>query len=342
MGLKRLNTGEVGVPGTGDTVNAGGIKLRDSFDELYLTFGDVRLEGVIKQDDEEWIRPHATGYYQHLTFDQIQSAPLKAGGLYDINSRLSPFSDMVVNLPRISERLPDDINERVARRGETIVIQDSAGSWYGKSLRLVPHGSDLIEDSPNMEVSESLKVVTLTVVSRGGVLQWSARVDDIDGTEGNAIVDTSIEILPGVIGRIPLASVGAYDAMKFSLYVEEYDPDTTMTTNWSASELLTMHDDTTAHVVPFATMETADLYTLTVEIQAGYVYLNITPETTRRLTVTLKSQSVIKRTDVFRSPVVAMLPIRYASGGWVSNSTEIQYTTKSTVSKQVQIQFDVE
>ena len=68
MGLKRLDTGQISVPGSGDTIHDGGNKLHDNFDELYTQFSDKRLDRVVKNGTEEWITPHGTGYYQHYPF----------------------------------------------------------------------------------------------------------------------------------------------------------------------------------------------------------------------------------------------------------------------------------
>lgn len=215
MGRKPLNTGQVSVPGSGDTIHDGGNKLRDNFTELYNAFGDQRLSGVVKSGSEEWIRPHATGYFQHKPLSFYASA-LTPGSMYDIDSTLSA-GYFPVRLPVIGQQ------NGQAKRGERIVLQDTISSWGTVPVRVEASSGQSITGSSQdgyYRLNENrLRATFIVVNDELGSERWSVKVESVAGNEG-ADINTTQEIPYGGLARVDLHATSSYNTVKVLVYAE--------------------------------------------------------------------------------------------------------------------------
>lgn len=240
MGHKRLDTGQVSIPGSGDTIHDGGNKLHDNFNELYRAFGDQRLERRVMRGDEEWISIHATGYFQHKPLSEYAVA-VKSGSMHDIDSTLSA-GHFPVRLPTIG-KLPGQ-----ARRGERVILQDTKGSWSSVPVRVEPASGNNITGSNSsgyLVLNEDKRICTLTVVNDDiGFERWDYKVESIGGIE-NAIVSTSVQIpASGTPARVDLYNTANYNAIKVMVYAESILIATSAVEKRTAYELHLMHTDT--------------------------------------------------------------------------------------------------
>lgn len=248
MGRKRLNTGELSVPGSGDTIHDGGNKLHDNFDELYLAFGDQRLFRVAKSGTEEWITPHATGYYQHKQLSEY-ATPVLSGSMHDINS-LNSAGHFPVLLPTIGQTNGE------ARRGEHVCLQDSASSWGIVPVKVSPAAGQAVRGADStgaMVLSESDTRATFVVIDdTPGSERWAVKVESVAGAAG-AAVNTSVKIPKnGGFSRVDLMETVNYNAIKLLVYGESKNDDTGVIDRRTVKELLIMHTGEDTFAVPYA------------------------------------------------------------------------------------------
>ncbi|WVX87471.1 baseplate wedge tail fiber protein connector [Vibrio phage EniLVp02] len=248
MGRKRLNTGQVSVPGSGDTIHDGGNKLHDNFDELYLAFGDQRLFRVAKSGTEEWITPHATGYYQHKQLSEY-ATPVLSGSMHDINS-LNSAGHFPVLLPTIGQ------TNGAARRGEQVKLQDTSSSWGIVPVKVTPSAGQAItgaDSTGSVTLNESDTRATLVVVDDApGSERWALKVESVSGT-GGASVNTSVEIpKTGGFSRVDLMETANYNTIKLMIYGESKEDDTGLITRRTVKEILIMHTGEDTYAVPYA------------------------------------------------------------------------------------------
>ena len=81
-----LNTGTPGQVGTADTLNVGGVKIADNFDQIYDALGDLRVSSSGNQEGKQFIHPG--GVYQLID----QNTSLYPGGKYNIPLKSRPSS----------------------------------------------------------------------------------------------------------------------------------------------------------------------------------------------------------------------------------------------------------
>ena len=107
---KRIDTGVVGNPSTGDILYDGGNKINDNFDAIFDAFGDQRLKDVDHGAGRQVI--HATGYYQKKSRQSYAGSPVDIGSLHDIDTTQGAI---IAILPK-------------AKVGEGVVFINSNGS----------------------------------------------------------------------------------------------------------------------------------------------------------------------------------------------------------------------
>lgn len=331
MGLRILNTGELGVSGSGDTVNAGGVKIEDDSTELYDVFGDQRLRDIYiagTSDDELYIRPHATGYYQVPTNDNIE---LRSGFKYDINTQDYTDTTLSVQLPEIIQSYTQvtDNDGNYARRGDIIEISDSANSWGQFNLILKPHGSQTIEQQ-SQKIISSRSLITLTAIRNdSGVLEWAIRYDPISGYKSSALLDKTVQLENALSHDILIGKTTDFNVGKFIMFADEYSPVSQSIINVESCELVIMN---TTEMVRYADNNTTKLFTITPFITDNEVYVRITPMSSNLITFSIKSIGVVKDISTERIPVFRRTNIRYGAGGKVVNQTQIDFNTRGSVS----------
>lgn len=237
MGRKLLNTGQVAVPKSGDTIHFGGKKIKDNFTELYMTFGDQRLISTVKNNTEYWIIPHATGYFQHKSLSSYAAA-VKSGSMHDINSTLSS-GHFPVRLPVIGKQ------NGQAKRGERIMIQDSIGSFGSTPVYIYPSSGQAItganSDGGYYILAENQLRATLVVVNDdAGSERWSVKVDSISGTD-DVNVSKTVDVVYNDTKRIDLHARTSYNAIKIMVYVESVLLSDDTIDDRSAFEMQIMH-----------------------------------------------------------------------------------------------------
>ena len=300
MGRKRLNTGQVSVPGSGDTIHDGGNKLHDNFNELFQAFGDQRLSRTVKNGTEEWITPHATGYFQHLSLSTYASA-VPSGSMHDIDSSLSAGYFPVI-LPIIG------LESGKARRGEKIIIQDSKGSWDAVKVRVSPSSGQAITGSDsdgNYILNESKTVATFTVIDDSiGTERWGVKLSSIDGNEGAEVSESRL-IPSGSAARIDLHNRTNYNSIKVLCYVESRNIDTQVVEKRSTFEMHIMNTPTEVISSRYAVLNTHENDSLVEATPVMYIdaalrekvaidFLSTQPST-NIVSVTVKSAGSIKQ-----------------------------------------------
>lgn len=251
----KLNTGQPAVPGSGDTIHDGGNKLRDNNTEIYHAFGDQRLSGIIKEGSEEWIRIHATGYYQHKNLSFFSSA-IESGTMYDIESTLSSGS-FPVTLPVIGKIAGN------ARRGERVAFQDTIGSWGTVPVVVSANTGQSITGSVDGKYSlntDRTRAFFVVVNDDPGTERWAVQTESITNT--NAIsIDRSVELVDGQASRIDLYERSSYNAVKVLIYAESFTtptPDTEVVAKRSTFEMSIMQTMTDVYSTSYAVMNIND------------------------------------------------------------------------------------
>lgn len=302
MGRKRVNTGTVGVAGTGDTVNAGGVKIESNFEELYQAFGDQQLfdvENTSYTDGTTYQTVHPSGFFQHHDYSYYADQ-IVAGSKHDIKSTDSTDTYFNIYLPVIVSAVNE--TDTFIRRGEHIELIDSFGSWGTKFVKLIPAAGQLIDGLSEFVLSEDRKHAILTVVDINGVEQWVVKDSKLCSIEGSAIFADSIEILGGATTNIATVGVDLYNACKFHLYVEEYNAATATTINWGSSEIYLVNMNTSVMFSEFAIVKTDDLIDITASVKNNYITFTVVPKTTNRLFVTIRTIDVIRKSYSFEAP----------------------------------------
>lgn len=240
MGRKILNTGQVSVPKSGDTIHAGGEKIKDNFDELYKTFGDQRLVSTVKNNSEYWIRPHATGYFQHKTLSSYASS-VESGSMHDIDSTLSS-GNFPVRLPVIGKQ------NGQAKRGERIMIQDTVGSFGTVPVYIYPSSGQAITGANSnggyyILAEDRLRATLVVVNDDVGSERWEVKVESVSGTDAVSISKT-VEVQYNETVRMDLHARTSYNAVKLLVYAEQIKNADNQIDDRSAFEIQIMHSET--------------------------------------------------------------------------------------------------
>lgn len=301
MGRKRLNTGQVSVPGSGDTIHDGGNKLHDNFDELYRAFGDQRLERVFKgANQEEWITPHGAGYFQHYPLSRYASA-VASGSMHDIDSSISAGHFPVI-LPAIG------LTNTGAKRGERVIIQDSANSWGSVEVRVSSSAGQSItgsNDEGKYILNENSTVATFTVIDdTPGSERWGVKINNLAGNEG-AEVETSRGIPFGTTARVDLHYQSNYNSIKVLVYAESKNIDTTLIDKRTCYEMHVMNTPDSVFSATYSVLNTNENDVIAIATPVSYrdsngrfkIALDFTTNEpiTHAVTVTVKSVGSLKQ-----------------------------------------------
>lgn len=266
MGKKILNTGQVSVPGSGDTIHNGGNKIYDNFDELYLAFGDQRLKAVLASTSEDWITPHATGYFQHFSLSNYVSA-VAPGSMHDIESTKSA-GFFPVRLPIIGT------SNGNARRGEKVILQDSAGSWATVRVQVEPSSGQTISGADAngyFQLTESNTIATFTVVNEDtGNERWEVKIESIAGSDGAIISKTALVPSTGTT-RLDLHIRENYNVIKVLVYVESRNRTTQLITKRSAFEIQVMNTSDSVISTKYGVLNTTENDNITECVPVMYL-----------------------------------------------------------------------
>lgn len=322
MGRERLHTGEVGLPGTGDTINAGGVKLRNNMEELFATYSDHRLMDVVKDatEDEVWALIHSACYYQHYPLSHFADE-IDSGRCYDIDSSLGDWN---IKLPEIVTNIPLVNDKKFARRGERINFQDSAKSWPESPVTVTAYAGQTIEGKSSVTINEPFRHIDFIAGKDGN---WLMKATAISGKSGKALIDKTVTII-NTTERIEIGSVDSYDSVKLMVYAEQYDAALLKNTNWSSSEMLLLNNQHELYMTQFAVSETASLYSIAPVVVDEIMYLDVTPNPgVTRLNFTLHSIQVVKQSALFQFPV--------------RKSSIMPWSVRTTVSSQSALDYDI-
>lgn len=311
MGLRRLSTGEVGIPGSADTVNAGGQKIAGNFHELYNAYGDLQLVGVYKdvEEQEEYITLHTTGYHQRHAITDYAN-PVATGSMHDIDSSLSIEPILDVQLPEIVKSYTGmDSTKNYARIGDKIEFMDTASSWSVNPIRFSAKVNQFIDSQSTLLVDQSYCKIIFTCIDD---ITWTYKIEPIAGIRGKSAIDESVVLDGTGVNFIPLSTTNSYDLLKLIVYASEYSPVSQTSINWSSCEILILNDKTSTVSTRYSINETNTVVDIGTTIQDGFIGITATqvnPESRVLLTVT--SVQAIKARGVFRSIVDRKLSIAW-------------------------------
>lgn len=343
MGLRRLSTGEVGVPGSGDTVNAGGQKLRHNFIEAFSAFSDQRLLGEIKNPltGEEWAEAHSCGYYQVHEPGYYQNT-LSTGTLHNIDTSEHTLTTLNLYLPQIIDNYTGkDPNYNYARRGDKIKIIDTANSWNTFPITINAFSGQLINGSSSYTSSESMSELILTVAQINSVDQWVVDRNSLTISSSDTPVFNVTKILDPVDDTvIPIASKFSYNVIKLILYFSEYSAATSSTVNRSSCEVFAMINGNEIITVTSNVNETAKISDFGLEIIDNLVCFVGSPLSSNRCTVNISILNSLTAIEPYKFPVKSNLLVRYGSGGWVKDQFALQWASKQYISNQLTVDWE--
>lgn len=305
MGLRRLSTGEVGVAGSADTINAGGQKIVSDFNELYKAYGDHNLLQVIQDptDSEEYITVHPAGYHQRHALS-VYSTPVETGSMHDIDSALySAGTTLTIKLPTIVSSLTGVSNTsgKYARIGDKIEFQDTADSWSIVPLLFTAATGQTIDGLGTFKMSQSYCRIVLTCTS---ATAWSSKIEPISGILGKGAIEKSLVLTSGTTNYIELCNISSYDVLKLVVYAYEYSPSTSSSLNWSSCEMMVLNNQDSTMNSRYAVTETGSFLELGTTIQNGVLWLTAKQLTnSSRVILTVTSVQASKALGVYRSIV---------------------------------------
>lgn len=340
MGRHTLQTGEVGVSGTGDTINAGGNKLEYNSEELYHYFGDRRLEDVWedKASGQLAIKLHSMGYYQILEADETK---LEVGTKYDVNTQDYTDTSHTVTLPEIISAVNSTTAVGdYARRGESIEISDVTRSFDSFPLVIQAFPGQTISGGPEVELDETGDY-RLTVINDGTNLTWA--VFKKVTNDGNAAlnVNESVNINTTLPFDIPLFNRNKFTTIKLYTYASEYSASRGQTINWSSSEIILMVSDTDVFTTTYAVNQTAPLVEYSFYIgNDDVVYARLVRgATTNPVAASVSSLAAVRRYTPQRVSVYRRMGLAWQSGGKVGNDLDISWTSRSYTSNDLDIKW---
>jgi len=239
---QNLNTGTPGQVGTADTVNAGGVKIADNFDQIYDALGDLRVSSSGTQEGKQFIHPG--GVYQLLD----QSSNLYPGGKYTVDTTGLP-QNIILTLPPIEIFSPSTYDGTYAVSGTRITLQDATNSWgtTGITVRTSPgntitgaffDGNDL-PGTQKIYVLENDQEVTLIANYDPitGNANWNVHTRNMNTfepkpSEVNQFIDDNQETI------VQLLDIRSFKSIKYLVYAEEIDTSGYTVRNSTAEVLL--------------------------------------------------------------------------------------------------------
>ena len=221
---RNLNTGIPGQVGTADTVNEGGIKIADNFNQIYDTFADLRLTSSGTQIGKQVL--HASGVYQLID----QDSNLRPGGLYTVDAT-DLEEPLTVYLPPIKEFSTSSYDGSYAVSGTKIVLQDATSSWGDAGIIIESALGDTITgavvdgDSQKLYVLESDQEICLVAFydTDSGNARWKVasrniNTFDTQPSEINSHFSDNFET------EVFLLDMRSFKTIKYLVYAEELNP----------------------------------------------------------------------------------------------------------------------
>lgn len=248
---KRISTGVIGNPSTGDILYDGGNKINDNFDSIYDAFADQRFKDVDHGVGRMVI--HATGYYQKHPRQSYAGSAVEIGSLHDIDTTQGA---LIAILPK-------------AKVGEGVVFINSNGSFSAATpLTIRTQAGDSIAGySGDATITQPFSKVTVWCTAvEGNRMTWRVGIESmfIDTTTP---VDKTVNVT-GVATNVAIASKTEYNTIKLITSASN-----TAGTKLRSSETLLMIDAKTGNVynTEYGVLQTTDeeLYTVRYFIGSG-------------------------------------------------------------------------
>lgn len=248
---KRIDTGTVGNPSTGDILYDGGNKINDNFDSLYDAFADQRFKDIDHGVGRMVI--HATGYYQKHQRQSYAGSAVEIGSLHDIDTTQGA---LIAILPK-------------AKVGEGVVFINSNGSFSATTpLTIRTQAGDSIAGYANdATITQPFSKVTVWCTAiEGNRLTWRVGIESMF-TDTTTPLDKTVNVT-GVATNVAIAAKTEYNTIKLITTASN-----TSGTKLRSSETLLMIDAKAGKVyaTEYGVLETAEeeLYTVRYFIGSG-------------------------------------------------------------------------
>ncbi|HCN7863601.1 TPA: baseplate wedge tail fiber connector [Escherichia coli] len=194
---KRIDTGTVGNPSTGDILYDGGNKINDNFDSIYDAFADQRFKDVDHGVGRMVI--HATGYYQKHPRQSYAGSAVEIGSLHDIDTTQGA---LIAILPK-------------AKVGEGVVFINSNGSFSTTTpLNIRTQAGDSISGySGDAIITQPFSKVTVWCTAvEGSRATWRLGIESMF-TDTTTPLDKTVNVT-GVATNVAIAAKTEYVSIK--------------------------------------------------------------------------------------------------------------------------------
>ena len=194
---KRIDTGTVGNPSTGDILYDGGVKINDNFDSIYDAFADQRLKEIDHGAGRMVI--HATGYYQKHPRQNYAGTAVEIGSLHDIDTTQGA---LIAILPK-------------AKVGEGVVFINSNGSFSATTpLNIRTQAGDSISGySGDAAITQPFSKVTVWCTAvEGNRVTWRLGTESMF-TDTTTPLDRTVNVT-GVATNVAIAAKTEYVSIK--------------------------------------------------------------------------------------------------------------------------------
>ncbi|QBO62298.1 putative baseplate wedge tail fiber connector [Escherichia phage vB_EcoM_G2248] len=194
---KRIDTGTVGNPSTGDILYDGGNKINDNFDSIYDAFADQRLKEIDHGAGRMVI--HATGYYQKHPRQSYAGSAVEIGSLHDIDTTQGA---LIAILPK-------------AKVGEGVVFINSNGSFSATTpLNIRTQAGDSISGySGDAVITQPFSKVTVWCTAvEGSRVTWRLGIESMFA-DTTTPLDRTVNVT-GVATNVAIAAKTEYVSIK--------------------------------------------------------------------------------------------------------------------------------
>lgn len=194
---KRIDTGTVGNPSTGDILYDGGNKINDNFDSIYDAFADQRFKDIDHGVGRMVI--HATGYYQKHPRQSYAGSAVEIGSLHDIDTTQGA---LIAILPK-------------AKVGEGVVFINSNGSFSTTTpLNIRTQAGDSISGySGDAVITQPFSKVTVWCTAvEGSRVTWRLGIESMF-TDTTMPLDKTVNVT-GVATNVAIAAKTEYVSIK--------------------------------------------------------------------------------------------------------------------------------
>lgn len=200
---QQVDVGERNNSSTGDPIHDGGVKINSNNDNLYNTFGDMRL--FLNAGGVGLQTLHATGYYQkHKPEEYVRAV------------EMGSMHDMDVSTGSITVRLPK------VKQGECVVFINSNGSINNKrNVVFMSQDGEGIEGTGKTYRHQYgfSKITFWGHISSTGAGIWKHKLEALNGNY-YSILNTELEINHKET-KIPVCSYLDYSTIKILTYFED-------------------------------------------------------------------------------------------------------------------------